>query len=88
MTEPACPHIRTSDEGTSYCELAESRVKKLEAEVNEYVQLTDLLANLLHATANALKGPPEPLHLHSWHDLPEVAAALATERDKLREALA
>lgn len=33
------------------------------------------LSDLLTRTANALKGEPKPLHSHSWHDLPEIAAA-------------
>lgn len=33
------------------------------------------MAELLTRTANALKGEPEPLKSHSWHDLPEVAAS-------------
>lgn len=39
-------------------------------------RLIDRMSDLLTRTANALKGPPEALHLHSWHDLPEVAAAI------------
>jgi hypothetical protein len=34
------------------------------------------LADLLSRTADALKGAPAPLHLHSWHDLPEIARGL------------
>lgn len=33
------------------------------------------LSSLLTRTANVLKGEPGPLSLHSWHDLPESAAA-------------
>lgn len=38
--------------------------------------LCNRLADILERTANALKGPPEPLRTHSWHDLPGVAVAL------------
>ena len=38
--------------------------------------LCDKLADILTRTANVLKGEPKPLHLHSWHDLPEVARRL------------
>jgi hypothetical protein len=38
--------------------------------------LRDKLAGILKRTANVLKGEPKPLHLHSWHDLPEVAQRL------------
>lgn len=48
----------------------------LREEVTDYVHQTGLLADLLTRTADALKGPPPPLTSHSWHDLPEVAAAL------------
>lgn len=37
------------------------------------------MENLLHGVANALKGEPKPLHMHSWHDLPEVAANMKRE---------
>jgi len=32
--------------------------------------LRNRMAGLLTRTANALKGEPEPLHLHDWSDLP------------------
>lgn len=38
--------------------------------------LCDKLAGILTRTANVLKGEPKPLHMHSWHDLPEVAQKL------------
>ena len=37
---------------------------------------TSTLSGILTRTANVLKGDPKPLHLHSWHDLPEVAQKL------------
>lgn len=49
--------------------------------------LRERMASILHDTANALKGPPEPLTDHSWHDLPEVAACDVTE-DQLRAFIA
>jgi hypothetical protein len=54
-----------------------------EEEVAEYVILTDRMGEILTATADALKGKPGPLSLHSWHDLAEVAANLVAERDAL-----
>ena len=39
-------------------------------------QVNGMMSDLLHRTANALKGDPGPHTLHSWHDLPEVAADL------------
>lgn len=44
------------------------------------------LGDLLRATADALKGPPPPLGLHSTHDLPEVAAEMR-RRDELSSAI-
>ncbi len=34
------------------------------------------LSAILHEVAVALKGPNEPLSLHSWHDLAEIARKL------------
>lgn len=39
------------------------------------------VSELLTKTANALKGEPEPLHMHDWSDLPKVALKLKQERD-------
>lgn len=50
----------------------------LRREVEEYRQLHDRMADLLTATANALKGPPRALVWHDWADLPKVAADLVT----------
>lgn len=47
--------------------------EELRAELDETDELNKRLSTILHATANALKGQPEPLHVHSWHDLAEVA---------------
>lgn len=43
--------------------------------VEELQALCDRLSDILTRTAAALKGPPPPLTLHDWSDLPEVAAA-------------
>jgi hypothetical protein len=32
------------------------------------------MGKLLTGAANALRGEPEPLHQHSWHDVPELAS--------------
>jgi hypothetical protein len=45
-----------------------------------YYTLNGRLAKILNDTANALKGPPDELALHSTHDLAAVAAALVNER--------
>jgi hypothetical protein len=46
-------------------------------ECEEGDALRERMAGLLRGVANALKGPPAELSSHSWHDLPEIAAALA-----------
>jgi DNA-binding phage protein len=46
-------------------------LKRLQDERNEEDALRDKLADLLTATANALKGEPGPRMQHSWHDLAE-----------------
>ena len=45
-------------------------------EVKELTAQRDKLSDILTRTANALKGQPEELAAHSWHDLPEVAQQL------------
>ena len=45
-------------------------------EIEELTAQRDQLADILTRTANALKGQPAELSLHSWHDLPEVAQQL------------
>ena len=49
----------------------------------EETALRERLSSLLRRTADALKGPPEPLHLHDWSDLPEVAASLRAQLSEL-----
>jgi hypothetical protein len=48
--------------------------------VGELETLNARLSDLLNRTANALKGEPRPGSLHSWHDLPEVAALMRAVR--------
>lgn len=49
-------------------------LRRLHDERNEDDALREKLGGLLTGTANALKGEPNPLMHHSWHDLPEWAA--------------
>lgn len=37
--------------------------------------LNNRMARILRETADALKGGPDPMTSHSWHDLPQTAAA-------------
>ena len=65
--------------GRAAAELAELR-----AEDETSHALIVKQAKLLTGVANALRGEPEPLHLHSHHDLPELAAELRAELERLR----
>lgn len=56
--------------------------------IEEFWKSQERLSNLLARTAVALKGPEPVEGLHSWHDLPEVAAALVNQRDQLALELA
>lgn len=63
-------------------------------EMNEI--LIERMADILTRTANAAHGtspengwPDRPfVHLHSWHNLPELVEQLRKERDEARAALA
>lgn len=54
-------------------------------ELDDTEKERELLACLLRRTCDALKGPPDPPALHSWHDLPEEAERLTAENAKLRK---
>jgi hypothetical protein len=56
----------------------------LRLEVEECTALNDKLAGLLREVAFELKGAPGPLSRHSFHDLPELVAALKRENYELR----
>lgn len=73
-------------------------IKGLSKEEAEYIcdalkeyfvlsKLQEKLSKLLTATANALKGEPEELHVHSWHDLAEVAKCTVDVRKLLSRIL-
>lgn len=66
-------------------------IKRLTAErdaarkdVDEAETLVSKQAALLTGVANALRGDPAPLASHGHHDLPERAAAVVSERDRLQ----
>ena len=61
--------------------------KESEAEISEYDLINSKMSNILTATANALKGNPDALSLHSWHDLAEVALAQQRYISLLTDAL-
>ena len=56
----------------------------LSEEMEDADQTRARLAELLTGVANALKGPPGPLTLHDWSDLP----ALAADRARIVDAVA
>lgn len=53
----------------------ETEVARLRRELAEADALRERMTTLLTEVANALKGAPDPLTMHDWSDLPEVAAA-------------
>ena len=54
------------------------------AEADECHDVRERMSALLTATANALKGPPPPLTLHDWSDLPGLAEALKKDAERYR----
>ena len=72
--------IIATDTGT------ESAVAELRNELHESDLLRERMDRLLTRTACALKGDPAELSMHSWHDLPEVAERLKSQRDELLSA--
>lgn len=72
--------IRVKDDALSKMEaelsILHDRIKELEKEAKDDEEVRLRLSDLLNATANTLKGVPDKLTLHSFHDLPEIAATL------------
>lgn len=60
-----------------------AELRRLHAESLEAEALREKMSDILRRTANALKGEPDELTLHSWHDLPEVAMTLRYEVDAM-----
>lgn len=58
---------------------AAAELRRLHAELVESDALREKMSDVLRRTATALKGEPDELTLHSWHDLPEVAMTLRYE---------
>jgi len=76
MTEPRdCQHGRLARS----CEICE-----LEAELAIAEDLREKMASILTRSVNAIRGEPETLHLHSWHDLPELIDKLLAELEALQ----
>ena len=90
MTDPECESCSTKD--LRHRAAAELRRLAVEAETlrvdaDECDALRAKLADTLTRTAEALKGPPPPLHAWGWHDLPEIASKLRTDLAESAESL-
>lgn len=59
------------------------RVRELEAEEQTADHIINAHGKLLTEIANAIKGEPEPLSMHSHHDLPELVNALVKFKDAM-----
>ena len=75
MTERDCKHGRLARS----CEICE-----LENELAIADELMEKMASILTRSVNAVRGEPETLHLHSWHDLPELIDKLLAELEALQ----
>jgi len=82
-----CQHSTAEQsDGCSACLRMESerQLIAITAERDEETALRERLSKLLEGVANALKGPPDELTMHSWHDLPELMLKVTTELELLR----
>ena len=61
----------------------QAEVEALKTELTEANALHERLADILTRSANLIRGEPEPLSLHSWHDLPELIEALRADAERL-----
>lgn len=66
----------------------DAEIEALRVELREADALRERMADLLHRTAVALRGPEPPLTRWSWHDLPERAAAAIAAIDVMQRAAA
>lgn len=80
---PKCPC--NEPEPCEACKEKAAIIADLRDELNASSAVSRSLGIILKATANTLKGKPEPWHQHPWHDLPEVAENLKRERDEWRD---
>jgi len=64
-----------------------ARVEAFESDIEEHEHLRERLIFLLTGTVNAIRGLPEPMHVHGWQSLPEEATAMKAALQQAREAL-
>ena len=57
----------------------DAEIEALKRELREGEDLRERLSDILTRSVNAIRGEPEPLSLHSWHDLPELIEALRVD---------
>jgi len=57
---------------------AQAEVTRLWTELSARDSTRERMASILDRTAEALKGPPADNVMHSWHDLPDLAARVRT----------
>lgn len=61
----------------------DAEVEALKTELREGDDLRTRLSTLITRSVNAIRGEPEPLGWHSWHDLPELVEALRADAERL-----
>lgn len=61
----------------------DAEVEALKRELREGDDLRERLSDILTRSVNAIRGEPEPLSLHSWHDLPELIEALRVDAARI-----
>jgi len=55
------------------------QIADLESELAIADEIMEQMASILTRSVNAIRGEPGPLHLHSWHDLPELIDGLKVD---------
>jgi hypothetical protein len=74
----------TRDIPMSEANMLVDALNRLERELAETDKLNAIMADILTATANAIKGKPEILRSHSWHDLAEKVAEARKDAERYR----
>lgn len=72
-------------QGGTYWQVVDE-IRRLREESDTSYVCVKRMGDLLTGVANALRGPPPPLTLWSWHDLPDRAAAAIAAIDVMQRA--